>query len=46
MLARVLEVFVLLDRAVYLEERGFTVSVGTAFASSVSARNLGLVGWR
>jgi len=46
MLARVLEVFVLLDRAVYLEDRGFTMSVGTVFASSVSARNLGLVGSR
>jgi hypothetical protein len=46
MLARALEVFVLLDRAVYLEERGFAVSVGTVFASRFSARNLGLVGSR
>ena len=37
-LARVLEVFVLLDRALYLEERGFSVSVGTVFGSNVSAR--------
>ena len=46
MLARVLEVFVLLDRGVYLEDRGFEVSVGTAFASSASARNLAVVGTR
>jgi SAM-dependent methyltransferase len=43
LLARVLEVFVLLDRARYLEERGFEVSVGTLFPASVSARNLVLV---
>jgi SAM-dependent methyltransferase len=46
MLARVLEVFVALDRAVYLEERGFTASVGTVFAPSVSARNLAVLAWR
>jgi SAM-dependent methyltransferase len=43
MLARVLEVYVLLDRAVYLEEHGFAVEVGTLFAATVSARNLALV---
>ena len=46
MLARVLEVFVLLDRALYLEERGFVVSIGTVFAERVSARNLALVATR
>ena len=43
MLARVLEVYVLLDRAAYLEEHGFTVEVGVLFPASVSARNLALV---
>lgn len=46
MLARVLEVFVALDRAVYLEERGFTASIGTVFAPDVSARNLAVLGSR
>jgi len=43
MLARVLEVYVLLDRAAYLEGRGFAVEVGALFPMSVSARNLALV---
>ena len=43
MLARALEVFVLLDRAVYLEEHGFAVSIGTLFPETVSARNLALI---
>ena len=43
MLARVLEVFVLLDRALYLEGHGFAVTVGEAFPASVSARNLAIV---
>jgi hypothetical protein len=42
-LARVLEVYVLLDRAMSLERRGFVVRVGTAFPLDVSARNLALV---
>jgi len=42
MLARVLEVMVLLDRARYLEERGFDVALGTLFPAAVSARNLAL----
>ena len=46
MLARVLEVFVALDRAVYLEERGFTASIGTVFPADASARNLAVLGWR
>ncbi len=44
MLARALEVFVLIDRARYLEERGFDVTVGAIFPPSVSARNLALLG--
>jgi hypothetical protein len=43
LLARVLEVYVLLDRAMILERRGFAVRVGTAFPVDVSARNLALV---
>ncbi len=46
LLARVLEVFVLLDRARYLEERGFVVEVGSIFPPSVSARNLALLARR
>jgi hypothetical protein len=43
LLARVLEVYVLLDRAMVLERRGFVVRVGTAFPVDVSARNLALI---
>ncbi|HEY5241490.1 MAG TPA: methyltransferase, partial [Polyangiaceae bacterium] len=43
MLARVLEVYVLLDRAVFLEKHGFAVEVGELFPVTVSARNLALV---
>lgn len=43
MLARALEVFVLLDRARYLEERGYAVAIGVIFPASVSARNLVLL---
>jgi SAM-dependent methyltransferase len=43
LLARVLEVYVLLDRAMVLERSGFVVRVGTAFPVAVSARNLALV---
>jgi len=46
LLARVLEVFVLLDRARFLEERGFHVQAGTLFPSSVSPRNLAIVAAR
>ena len=42
LLARALEVFVLLDRALHLEEHGFDVAIGTLFPSDVSARNLAL----
>lgn len=40
MLGRALEVFVVLDRARYLEERGFRVDLGALFPSEVSPRNL------
>jgi hypothetical protein len=43
LLARVLEIYVLLDRAMHLGRRGFVVRVGTAFPADVSARNLALV---
>ncbi|HSY21384.1 MAG TPA: methyltransferase, partial [Polyangiaceae bacterium] len=43
LLARALEVYVLLDRAMVLERRGFLVRVGTAFPAHVSARNLALL---
>lgn len=43
MLARALEVMVLLDRARYLDTRGFAVAVGTLFPDEISARNLALV---
>ncbi len=46
LLGRVLEVFVLVDRALHLEMAGFEVSIGTAFPKEVSARNLTLVAVR
>lgn len=42
-LARVLEVHLLRDRARYLEERAFDVTVGALFPAYVSARNLALI---
>jgi hypothetical protein len=45
LLARALEVYVLLDRAAYLEANGFEVMIGALFATSVSPRNLALVAW-
>jgi hypothetical protein len=43
LLARVLEVYVLLDRAMHLARSGFVVQFGTVFPVEVSARNLALV---
>jgi len=43
LLARVLEVYVLLDRAAHLESRGLRVEVGELFPAAVSPRNLALV---
>jgi hypothetical protein len=45
LLARVLEVYVLLDRAAYLERHGFSVEVGVLFPSAISPRNLALAAW-
>jgi hypothetical protein len=45
-LGRALETFVLVDRALYLEQAGFEVQVGTAFPKELSARNLTLVARR
>jgi SAM-dependent methyltransferase len=45
-LSRVLEVFVLADRALHLERNGYAVAVGAAFSPAVSARNLALVAVR
>ncbi len=46
LLGRLLEVFVLLDRARHLERAGFAVDVSVAFPAAVSARNLALVAAR
>ncbi len=46
MLARALEVLIVLDRARFLELRGYAVDIGTAFPASVSARNLALIAVR
>lgn len=43
LLARALEVFVVLDRALYLEARGYEVATGILFPLAVSARNLVLL---
>jgi hypothetical protein len=46
LLARPLEVFVLLDRALHLERHGFVVETLELFPSAVSARNLTLLASR
>ena len=43
LLARVLEVYVLLDRAFHLEQNGLRVELGVLFPASVSPRNLALL---
>jgi SAM-dependent methyltransferase len=43
LLSRVLEVYVLLDRAAFLERHGLHVEVGELFPAAVSPRNLALV---
>jgi hypothetical protein len=45
-LGRVIEVFVVRDRAAYLAERGFDVDVGVVFPKALSPRNLALVAVR
>ncbi len=44
MLSRALELFVTLDRAKFLEDRGYQVSVFELFPDAISARNLVLMG--
>lgn len=46
LLGRVLEMFVLVDRALYLERAGFEVAIGTAFPKEISARNLTILAQR
>jgi hypothetical protein len=46
MLARVVEVAVVLDRACFLYEQGYDVRVGVLFAPSISPRNLAIVACR
>lgn len=43
LLGRVIEVFVLFDRGLFLERRGFDVDVGVLFPAALSPRNLALV---
>jgi hypothetical protein len=44
MLARLLEVTIVTDRAVFLEEHGYEVRIATVFEAEVSPRNLGIFG--
>lgn len=46
MLARLLEVYVLLDRADHLASRGYELAFGTLFPAEASARNLALLAKR
>jgi SAM-dependent methyltransferase len=46
LLGRVLEMFVLVDRGLYLQRSGFDVAIGTAFPKEVSARNLTILARR
>jgi len=43
MLARVVELSVVLDRALHLLERGYTVRVATLFERAVTPRNISLI---
>lgn len=42
-LGRVLELYLLLDRAIYLEEKGYRVKVQTFFDEELSPRNIGIL---
>lgn len=46
MLARLVEVWVALDRAAWLRSMGYETEVLTAFEASVSPRNVAVLGWR
>lgn len=41
-LSRLLEVYLLLDRAIYLEEQGYDVKIWEVFDENISPRNLGI----
>jgi hypothetical protein len=41
-LGRVMELYLLLDRAIYLEEQGYSVKVQEFFNEEVSPRNIGI----
>ena len=45
-LGRVAEIFLLLDRALFLEEQGYRVTVLPLFDPRISPRNLGIVAYR
>jgi hypothetical protein len=40
---RLLEVYILLDRAIYLQESGFKVEMAQLFNESISPRNIGIL---
>jgi hypothetical protein len=42
-LGRVLELYLLLDRAIYIEERGMSVELKQFFDENLSPRNIGLL---
>jgi hypothetical protein len=42
-LGRALEIYILLDRALFLEEHQYQVSVKTYFKESLSPRNIGIL---
>jgi hypothetical protein len=42
-IGRVLEVYILLDRAIYLEENGFNVTMEQYFKEALSPRNIGIL---
>jgi hypothetical protein len=43
-MGRILEIYLLLDRAIYLEEQGYTVKVEEFFIEELSPRNIGITG--
>jgi hypothetical protein len=45
-LGRVLELYLLLDRAIFLEEKGYDVSVAEFFDERISPRNIGITALR
>lgn len=43
-IGRILEIYLLLDRAIYLEEKGYMVKVEEFFIEELSPRNIGITG--